>query len=57
MAKLSLFSIQDRLSKIFVDYGCQNTEKSVSLTDSDVRTLLVEEENQNTERKTERYVI
>ena len=48
-AKLSLFSIQDRLSKIFVDYGCQNTEKSVSLTDSDVQTLLVEEENQNTE--------
>ena len=50
-AKLSLFSIQDRLSKIFVDYGCQNTEKSVSLTDSDVQTLLIGEENQNTEIK------
>ena len=33
---------------IFSDYGCENTEKSVSLTDSDVQTLLAEEENQNT---------
>ena len=41
---------------IFSDYGCENTEKSVSLTDSDVRTLLAEEENQNTIRKTESYV-
>ena len=42
---------------IIADYGCQNTEKSVSLTDSDVQTLLIGEENQKTERKTERYVI
>ena len=41
---------------IFSDYGCENTEKSVSLTDSNVRTLLAEEENQNTIRKTESYV-
>ena len=28
---------------IFSDYGCENTEKSVLLTDSDVQTLLAEE--------------
>ena len=41
---------------IFSDYGCQNTEKSVLLTESDVQTFLEGEENQNTERKTESCV-
>ena len=40
---------------IFSDYGYQNTEKSVLLTESDVQTFLEGEENQNTERKTESY--
>ena len=41
---------------IFSDYGYQNTEKSVLLTESDVQTFLEGEENQNTERKTESCV-
>ena len=41
---------------IFSDYGCQNTEKSVSLTASDIETFLKTEENQNMERKIERFV-
>ena len=41
---------------IFSDYGCQITEKSVSLTDSDVQTFLEEEENRYTEIKTESYI-
>ena len=53
-------SLHHSQSKVFVgifsDYGCENTEKSVSLTDGDVQTLLAEEENQNTIRKTESYV-
>ena len=32
--------------KIFSDNGCQNTEKSVSLTGSNIRTFLETEENQ-----------
>ena len=40
----------------FSDYGCQITEKSVSLTDSDVQTFLEEEENRYTEIKTESYI-
>ena len=40
----------------FSDYGCYNTEGSVSLTDNDVRTLLEGVENQNTKKKTESYV-
>ena len=35
----------------FSDYGCYNTEGSVSLTDNDVRTLLQGVENQNTKKK------
>ena len=35
----------------------KNTETSVSLTDSDVHTFSETEENQNTERKTESYVL
>ena len=44
--------------KIFSDYGCQNTEKFVSLTGSDIRTFLETEENQCKKRneKTESYV-
>ena len=38
------------------DYGCQNTEKSVSLTASDIETFLKTEENQNMERKIESFV-
>ena len=41
---------------IFSDYGCQNTEKSVSLTASDIETFLKTEENQNMERKIESFV-
>ena len=41
----------------FSDYGCYNTGKYVSLTESDVQTFLAGEENQNTERKTESYVL
>ena len=40
----------------FSDYGCQNTEKSVSLTASDIETFLETGENQNMERKTESFV-
>ena len=40
---------------IFWDYGSQNTEKSVSLTDSDNQASQEGEESQNTERKTESY--
>ena len=44
--------------KIFSDNGCQNTEKSVSLTGSDIRTFLETEENQCKiwNEKTESYV-
>ena len=44
--------------KIFSDYGCQNTKKSVSLTGSDIRTFLETEENQCKiwNEKTESYV-
>ena len=42
--------------RIFSDYGCQNTEKSVSLTASDIETFLKTEENQNMERKIESFV-
>ena len=44
--------------KIFSDNGCQNTEKSVSLTGSDIRTFLETEENQCKiwNAKTESYV-
>ena len=52
----SRFSIRGSLSE-FSDNSCQNTEKSVSPTDSDVQTFLEREENQNTERKTELYVL
>ena len=38
---------------IFSDYSCENTEKFVSLTNSDVQTFLEGEENQITERKSE----
>ena len=38
---------------IFSDYSCENTEKFVSLTNSDVQTFLEGEENQITERKGE----
>ena len=41
---------------IFSDYGCQNTEKSVSLTASDIETFLKTEENQNMERNIESFV-
>ena len=41
---------------IFLDYGCENTEKSASLTDSGVWTFLEGEENQNMERKAESYI-
>ena len=41
---------------IFSDYGCQNTKKFVSFTDSDGRTFLDGEENRNTKRETESYV-
>ena len=34
-----------------------NTEKSVSLTNSDVQTFLEGKENQYTKRKTEMYVV
>ena len=40
------------------DNGCQNTEKSVSLTNSDVQTFLEGKGNQTCkERKTESYEI
>ena len=42
--------------RIFSYSGSCNTEKSVSLTGSDVQTFLEGKENQNTERKTESYV-
>ena len=42
---------------IFLDYGSLNTQKSVSLTNSDVQTFLEGDENQNTERKIASYVI
>ena len=42
--------------RIFLYSGSCNTEKSVSLTGSDVQTFLEGKENQNTERKTESYV-
>ena len=35
----------------FSDYGCYNTEGSVSLTDNDVQTLLEGVENQNAKKK------
>ena len=35
---------------IFSDYGCQNTEKSASLTGSGIQTFLEGEENQNTKK-------
>ena len=38
---------------IFSDYSCENTEKFVSLTNSDVQTFLEGEENQIRERKSE----
>ena len=41
---------------IFSNYGCWNTEKTVSPTDSDVQTFLEGEENQYTKTKTESYV-
>ena len=37
--------------------AAKNTEKSVSLADSDVQTFVKGKENQNTKRKTESYVI
>ena len=40
----------------FADFGCWNTEKSVSLRDGDVQTFLKRKENQKMERKTESYV-
>ena len=53
-------SLDDSQYKIvcqnFSDYGCQNTEKSVSLTASDIETFLKTEENQNMERKIESFV-
>ena len=42
--------------RIFSHSGSCNTEKSVSLTGSDVQTFLEGKESQNTERKTESYV-
>ena len=42
--------------KIFFNLWLLNTKKSVPLTDSDVQTLLGEEENQNTKRKAETYI-
>ena len=51
-AKPSPFSIQGRFVEIF----CLNTEKCVSLTNSDVQTFLEGEENQSRERKTDSYV-
>ena len=44
--KPSQFSILSSLSEFFADYGCQNTEYSVSLTDSDVQAFLEREEHQ-----------
>ena len=41
---------------IFSDYGCQNTEKSVSPIDNDAQTFEEREKNQNTKRKTKSYV-
>ena len=41
---------------IFSDYGCQNTEKSASLTGSGIQTFLEGEENQNTKKNPESYV-
>ena len=55
-AKPSRFSIQSHLTEFFPDHGCRNTGKSVSLTDSDIQTLLERKQNQITERKTESYV-
>ena len=55
-AKPSRFYIQDRLSEFFSDNGCQNTEKYVSLTASDIKTFLETEENQNMERKIESFI-
>ena len=46
MANLSPFSIRGCFVGMFSDYGCWNTEKSVSLI------FLEGEENQNTKRKT-----
>ena len=42
--------------RISLDYGCKKTEKSLSLTDSNVQTFLEGEENQNVKRKNESYV-
>ena len=48
-------------SRVFVIANQQltaaNTEKSVSLTDSDVKTFLEGKENQYPKRKTEMYVL
>ena len=40
----------------FFNLWLLNTKKSLPLTDSDVQTLLGEEENQNTKRKAETYI-
>ena len=56
MAKPSPFSIQGSLWE-FSEITAANTEKSVSLTDSDVKTFLEGKENQYSKRKTKMYVL
>ena len=51
-AKPSPFSIQGSLWE-FSEITAANTEKSVSLTDSDVKTFIEGKENQYSKRKTE----
>ena len=55
-AKPSPFSIQGSLWE-FSEIKAANTEKSVSLTDSDVKTFLEGKENQYSKRKTKMYVL
>ena len=55
-AKPSPFSIQGSLWE-FSEITAANTEKSILLTDSDVKTFLEGKENQYLKRKTEMYVL